>query len=1132
MDQRYNRASVVSRDQLCFGGKTPEYAVFFNVAYCWISDLLRSLLPEDIRPQDDLSGDSEHSFYIDYFNQNGLSKIGYLKLRNYLWKGYLFAKNPAYMEVSEIDKELIHIMIRKLGELRDFHSNYWYDNSCFECEDILAKRIGGLYLYAVDVLARENQHEVNVYRDSKLAGPVVKRVRNKNMITQHGVNFLLSLFLKKTDMLRFLQYCNDFKRSDHPEFRVRQKLYLFYTHSNDACYEHFSIEPTAFSSVKTSTKEDVRKAHQIYKMVSYLRDVPVEMVDRQLFPLIDDGNMVESTEQLVAFILKNGLLMKCNVAPVYNKNDEVVLNEVLLTYGEESYEFAFRLNDLHKLLLDVMRDPTREYAFYADLERYIAYRNEFPEVLDRFIAGEEVLDEMMDYYHFKLAANDFVTGKLWEVIKTVGAHRRLKRGVREELCELVAERPIIWHYLMCYADQDWKPGTTNEFMGFAVKYLMDLKLTPDWEWLCESLEPEVVTFEDDDEGATKEVIKREKVFATAVPDGYQLNMKNNHVVVRLKKWPDLLFSFGENAMRNLIFGYLDGKRDVDVLGRLYDDIERITSWTGSGDTMPFSELKLLNEKTVPRYLKLMMRDEVVMENEQDCKTEAKAQERMTRLIDYFKDIKSGAVVLNFEEKNVQLMRCYKFFNWRYDHSAEFKFLRKNEYQSMSLYHHALASADVAKRSGSGGRKPPKRSDFNTMKHRLLKDVMLHMPEEILRLLNKTISFEYLFRAVLDETIDLLEDWKSRLGKMNRQQKRLRLSKLGINFAAIPFPDASIRYNLEQMRNIPFLIHPATVMQAMGYDQSSDHFKRFRDDATRSEGLLDESYDYEPYLEKFYKDTPMWRKLKHKIIGKVNNRRTQDVLILNMIKHYLLGVDSAIVHELAGELLDKYDESFMLASLHDIEIPVFGGMTWVTGGAVEGADGVDGANGSGSGRLYEVVVKFKQLHYFMLMEERSMRMLVRHLFCRFSDDDLSAKADVEVSDGKYTIPFGAIHDEQKRIFDESLKMTELLLEKEMRIVNGMDIRLKDEMECEALSRGEKVCMDFPMVCDAAGWTDQEVQLLTMIRHCAFCGKVSNDFSYRELMKDPEFMELMDITPDNLGKDDNSDALVDSSTAKVF
>ncbi|WP_421919867.1 hypothetical protein [Marinifilum sp.] len=1102
----------ININDLFTGAKTPEYAVFYNIAYWWMSDFLKSLYEARIRKAKDENQNDDYSKYIYRFMQEEdnptLSDADYLKLKDYLWKGYLFAKNSTKIDVSEKDKRMIHLMVEKLSDIRNFHSHYYHENSNLECEKEFCNWIDYLHDYALDQLLKEYPKEVEKYKD-KLKKSVSRNSNHnytpslfdthnhKNFISQNGRDFFLSFFLKRGEISRFMQQRSGCKRNDKPEFKLKHLLYRYYTHRDGASKNRYSIENTVFSQLNPESQTEIIHARHLYKMISYLRDVPVEIIDTKLFPLFLRGEEVKNSEQIIDFIYRNDLLSNCEFGTINNKSGETINNIVGFTYFGSDYEFEIKLSALHKLLLDVIRNPEREKDFYNSLLTFSQFRDEFPEKLDQFINGLVQEYEMQEYYTFKLKANNKTRGKLWQIIDKVNNNKRIAYKDKSELLHLIKNDAIELIYHNFYFELDRKPRRESQFMQFAVNYLIDHKVVPEWEWLMEKFETKEIKSEQNE----KSQIKRIKSYNNCIPEGYRLSMRKNQVLVRLKSEPNHLFGIGETCMRNLIFAHFNDKPIENILGRFVKDLKQIQTAGQEQNEIPYENLKLLCSKTMPKYLRLMMRDKEVLDKENLPHATQKAHERIERLVSYFESIINGDILLNKKEINTQLIRCYKYFDWKYPHNSEFKFLRQNEYQLMSIYHYSLAKPNT------------KDYQLRKLRRKLFTDIRAHLPNELNTILEGNITLQGLLDDVLNATVSKLKKWSNNLSGMDSDAKKACLNKLGIKTPMNPVPDANIKHNLEQMKNLPLLVHPALVMKAFRFEQHSHWFSDFRDNATNSKGLITENYQFEAYLDLMFGDTEKqankkWKACEHKIVGKVNQLKTLDTFVWKMAQVYLKNSGSGFMKEIVRVLINKTDDSFQLNELHNTTIPVATGETT-------------------DGTAYRVNVKFKQLSDFMLITGQPLRKLVAQLFRRYQTADQLARNGIEEKGGRYQIDYSLIKQEMDRVYFESLMCTDYILQWEKSVVDKITESSKKEL-IENVQK-TKAFLSFREVCKAANLSEEDENDLCELRNHAMHARIPESFSYHDKLKEARIISMLQISDETRKKYQKKDAYYEALTS---
>lgn len=1087
-----------TQDSLYTGGKAPEYAVFYNIAYWWISDFLKSLYPY----KEKYENTDNYSPYIDRFINEGkeggqisLPDSAYIKLRDYLWKGYHFDKNRSGLELTENDRRLIHKMLAKLSEVRNFHSHYWHDNANLEFDTDLSKWIDYLHDYALNQLQKEYPWEVDEYRKKRESKSLFDRHDGKSYISQDGRNFFLSFFLKKGEMTRFMQQRKGCKRNDKPEFKLKHHLYRYYTHRDGATKNRCSIEETAFSGLGDEAKSEILNARQLYKMLSYLNDVPCEIIDKNLFPLYHKQEKVENEEQMLAFLEEQPYLKKCAFSLLENKHGELVKQTLAFTFETCNFSFEIRVAALHKLLLDIIREPKREADFYVSLNTFSTFRTEFPGKLDAFVKGESSDEEMNDYYNYKLKTNDYTRGKLGQIIESVNSNTRLDYRKIFELKDLASTKAIELSYYNFYFERDQKPRQGSQFIPFAVNYLIDQNICPDWEWLMEKFEPEAVEKKVEGrkqvERKVEQVIKRVKIYADRVPEGYRLSLKNQQVLVRMKNKPEMIFGLGENAMRNLIMVHFQRKPINQILGRLCDDLEKIKQAGKQKEALAYDQLGLLCSKTMPRFLRMMMRDESIIQTESIGHATTRAKDRITRLMRYFDDVLQGKVKLNRKQINTQLIRCYKYFDWKYDNNSAYKFLRQNEYQLMSIYHYSLAKEDLS------------HTYLVNLRRQLFVDIKHHLPQKLDDILRKEQSLDALFERILKETMSILEYWNDHLAEMNHDEMKDCFSKLSIKLPQIPVPDAAIQSNLRQMVHLPLLLHPALILKAFNYPQKSNIFADFRNDPINSKGLLEESYHYQAYLELLQSQCPDFDKISHKLIGELNNLKTLDTLIWKMTKQYLDTTTSSVLKEISFKLINDNQAVFKLNQLHDTLLPVF-----------QSAADIESP--------YRVLVKFKQLGDYMLITGKPLEKLALQLLNRYPNGEDRERLGLMQKEGYYQIDYSLIKQEMDRVYHESLMLTDFIFQWEKTIVDAIDDKEKQKLINHAQEEGKRAHLKFPSVCRHAQLDTADTEELCSLRNSALHAKIPEGFAYHEKIEDDRIRKMLNITTDMLKKYEKKDS----------
>ena len=207
-------------DNMYVREKTAEHAIFYNIAYNNINDLLESLYNRDKIPHSS-EDDCNTTSFIDYFlnpKNKPLSEYCFLLLRNYLWKGFIYNMHDSKsFYVTFQEKKIIYTAIQKLADLKNYHSNYWYDHHALEFNNKLADKITYLYDFALLQSINNEESKKQIFKIHQQQEDQRNYLFSRNnYITRQGEKFFLSLFLKKQEMKRFLKLScyNEFENKD------------------------------------------------------------------------------------------------------------------------------------------------------------------------------------------------------------------------------------------------------------------------------------------------------------------------------------------------------------------------------------------------------------------------------------------------------------------------------------------------------------------------------------------------------------------------------------------------------------------------------------------------------------------------------------------------------------------------------------------------------------------------------------------------------------------------------------------------------------------------------------------------------------------------------------------------------
>jgi hypothetical protein len=265
----------LSKEVLFTGGKFPEFAVFYNVAFFRLCGYLNHLLGNPYTFDKDKL-EKVFAVWQDSLKAGNdtLPDKAYSMLRNYLWKGYQLNKNSSGYELKSNHKEIVRELMITLYGIRNFQSHIWHDNSVLECDKTISDFIEGLFGAAIDAQNEKYPLQVERFKLENKKFPLFKKADGKNFITQEGRTFLLSFFLTGGEMSRFLQQRKGSKRNDSPEFKIKHLVFKYYCHRDGASRNHYGFEENMLNSLPETERKEILSARQAFKIYNYLNDVP------------------------------------------------------------------------------------------------------------------------------------------------------------------------------------------------------------------------------------------------------------------------------------------------------------------------------------------------------------------------------------------------------------------------------------------------------------------------------------------------------------------------------------------------------------------------------------------------------------------------------------------------------------------------------------------------------------------------------------------------------------------------------------------------------------------------------------------------------------------------------------------
>ncbi len=874
--------------------KLPEFSVFYNYAYFRLAGYVYQLNTGVNLENSNISFDEKKDKIegnldaIISSSDDEKDKLIVAKLINYLWKGYNNPENAAgYLPTSE-DRQLVKAIVKKLKELRNFHSHYYHEDTALYFDESLKKKIEGLHQMAMLSFAEKHQSAIGFYQELTKEFPLFKKVTHSSNweITEEGRTFFLSFFLTTGEMSRFLQQRKGSKRNDKPQFKIKQLVYRYYCHRDGAARQHYSHEDTILDTMPQAEQKQILLARKASKLMIYLNDTPEVCFDTHLFPLYLGNEEVTSSSDFNRYCQLHGLFPNLRFSDVTlkpkldktkkkrGKAEEIVLENQLAISFKQPSSFVFHLNkyDVHRLILEAIRLGDNGTAIEKKLNQFIEEREVFPLLLEQDLESNDKLtlnDTLDQYYRFKLR-NTYLQELLGEWLE----HQEDKRK-KAALLKKINISSIDLRFYDFRFEEDKKLRSEERFMEFAVSYLIDMSLVPNWLWLCtkkQIIEEQATATTAKKTGSTttNEVSKLEKRFESKIPKGFQIAFTyDKQVVLGIKKdgdsdVPSHKFLLGHKAVKNLLICHFEGKNIQDFFEPIMADIDLVRQ--DSSNTR-LDSFQILTKNELPvSFLKS------IKETSIDINVlKAQGISRCESIIKDFEAILQKEIKLNDADKNRQIMRCYTFFDWAYPQDSKFKFLRKDEYKLMSVYHYCL------KKRGKCNVSQLSKGQYAF----LIEKALAHAPNEVKTLLAESESLSDLLDNTLKATLSVVENWKELIPLLSGKKLKTILARIGVNT------------NTQQgeLRNcIPFDIHPSLVLRKYmphALLEPSSIATSLRASLPQL-GLDQTHYQYQAFLQETYlpEDSQKAKVIGRKLIGKYNDTLTKDILLWKITQGYM------------------------------------------------------------------------------------------------------------------------------------------------------------------------------------------------------------------------------------------------------
>jgi hypothetical protein len=756
--------------------------------------------------------------------------------------------------------------------------------------------------------------------------------------------------------------------------------------------------------------------------------------------------------------------------------------------------FVISKNTLHRLILDALRLGDNGKSLKSVLSGFIDERK----ALYRFWYDAAFKDREMElykydeddqyldnYYRFKLRS-EYLTKEMgeWRAGKT------WKEGFENK----ILKEAIELEYYHFYYAQERKIRKKDSFMYFAIRYLIDFQIVKKWRFMLEKFEIEEETrvVEQEIAGAKFKKVeklmvnKRRVMFSNRIPDGWRLAIDDEeHIMVAFfdeKNTANIgvsnkathKFSVGPKAMRALLMAHFDNKNLEDFFTPLMLEIDAIKQ----GKPKQNSPLITDNEMSYSFKVKAGTTSALKMKDlkEQANRNIEKQLLTLEKIINEDSEIKRWKRA----EKNKFIMDCYTLFDWKYKNQDEFKFLRKDEYKQMSIYHYCL------------DRKKTNNWKYDKFKF-LIEEAFFHTPKIVNEWLKDAKSFDDLLLLVAEGTKKRLMQLRSDMGNANIEIAKNALSKLGFHVQKEP------KIN----QHLPFAIHPMLVIRKFYKEEYNNEIdnekpgrfskfslsKKFKEANISLENkLISENYQVGKYLQITENEHLANTKtnVRH-IKGEVDNEKIQDMVLARMVDKYLESCSANYQFVISGNT-DWVVKSMRKTTINQI---------------------FDDAK---YGRI-ELNIRFHQLDDFLLVEGKEViAKAIHQVLERYQNDEKFQERNAEIQhtdrilqrgERDFLIPYEQVFKEIQRVYNESLRWATHLYEWERSV-----IALFGNSKLEALAQKTegKAHINFAQICELANQKEDKLAFLNKLRNHIFHVKIPSDFTYRELKNSEKYQWL--------------------------
>ena len=625
------------------------------------------------------------------------------------------------------------------------------------------------------------------------------------------------------------------------------------------------------------------------------------------------------------------------------ENDEA--KEITLTAEQHFYQSLNAAIENRKYIYDILKNAPSDIPLDAasfKIKRklssaYINYKN---------IANEEIfnvdytsdqlrhlsihatpkLEELLIEWHYA-----FTNGKSSETKKRKyllnylrplsaaydSSVHKMKDDILGVLPENTSPHPLVYLRNQYYKEQDQKPREEDNFLSYAVQYLIDFNLLPDCFFEVEKY----VYSKKFNEPESEYKLKKELDYVQQVPENYRLRIIDNHINIAVKNTKSsnpvfIKLRLGEKALKYIIYACTvpdnrpaSDKSVNDLLITLAADCETMIENILSGTN---NDYRLLEPFAIPdSYLKSDGGNKKATDARGEITT------ALQKKINWIDEQLAQKGSYNRHQKNDAILKAYTFFDFgNTDHK---KFLRKNEYGQMSICHFLL-NQNATKVMGT--------IEYTFgLRNRLpleLLDIISAITNQINEDKNTEPGLDMLFNQILKNRKKVMTDFLEKVADEKLDLKELEYLNLKLSDANLPQLQKEKRQHnrREGLLHIPFAVHPALVLKyfypqdfkAKKFDGNAQNesgatytnpFLEMRNNRSFTTILVTDYYDTNTFKQVFEKanaiaitntEKTMLDKQYKKLVGKITDTFTKDMFISRLAEQYLFAYDDTIAAE--------------------------------------------------------------------------------------------------------------------------------------------------------------------------------------------------------------------------------------------